>query len=212
MSVPPETSRKPWPANAAAKADAFSTTRSRVATELGLSGLGEGDRLGGDDVFERAALEAGKDRAVDLLGQVLAAENGAAAWTAQGLVRGEGHHVGHADRVRVRAAGDQPGRMGGVEHEVGADRVGDLPEGQRVDDAGVGGGAGDDQGRLLRLGQVGDLVEVDDLARIGLVVRRGGHAVGDEAPELRDDGGRRAVGQVTPVVEPHGQDGGPGFE
>ena len=86
------------------------------------------------------------------------------------------------------------------------DRVGDLAEGQGVDDPGVGRRAGHDQGGLLRLGQVGHLVEVDDLAGVRLVVRLGRHAVGDEAPELRDDGGGRAVGQVAAVVEPHGQD------
>ena len=42
------------------------------------------------------------------------------------------------------AAGDEPGDVRGVEHEQRADLVGDLAERARVDDARVGGGAGDD--------------------------------------------------------------------
>ena len=45
------------------------------------------------------------------------------------------------------------------------DLVGDLAERLRVDDPGVGGGAGHDQLGPLALGQVGHLVEVDELAR-----------------------------------------------
>ena len=178
-----------------------------VLAELRPGRLGEGHRLGRDDVLERAALQAREDGAVDLLGQVGAAQDGAAPGAAQRLVGREGDHVGHADRARVGAAGDQAGRVGGVEHEQGPDRVGDLPERQRVDDAGVGGGAGHDERGLLALGQVGHLVEVDDLARVARVVGGRGHPVGDEPPDLGGDGGRRAVGEVAAVVEPHGQNG-----
>ena len=88
-----------------------------------------------------------------------------------------------------------------------ADRVGDLPERLRVDDPRVGGGPGHDQLGPLALGQVGHLVEVDDLARpVGVVAGRG-HAVGHEAPDLARDRGRRAVGEVAALVEPHGQHG-----
>ena len=104
-------------------------------------------------------------------------------------------------------AGDEAGRVGGVEHEPGPHRVGDLAEGQRVDDPGVGGRAGHDQRGPLAAGQVGHLVEVDDLARLVRVVGGRRHPVGDEAPDLGGDAGRRAVGQVAAVVEPHGQDG-----
>ena len=93
-----------------------------------------------------------------------------------------------------------------------AHRVGDLPEGPGVDDAGVGGGAGHDEVRLLALGQVGHLVEVDDLAGPSGIVAGRRDAVGHEAPDLRGDRGRRAVGQVAAVVEPHGQDGGARLE
>ena len=82
---------------------------------------------------------------------------------AQGLVGGEGDDVGVGHRVRVDAAGDEPGDVGGVEHEQRADLVGDLAQGRRVDDAGVGGGAGDDQLGPLGQGQVADLVVVEAL-------------------------------------------------
>ena len=58
-----------------------------------------------------------------------------------------------------------PAGMGDVEHELGAHRVGDLPEGLGVDEAGIGGGAGHDELGALALGDVGHLVEVDGLAR-----------------------------------------------
>ena len=159
-----------------------------VLAELRPRRLGEGHRLGRDDVLERTALEPREHGAVDLLGQVLPAEDGAPAWAAQRLVRRERDDVGHTHGVRVGPSGDEPGRVGGVEHEERPHGVGDLAEGVRVDDAGVGRRARHDQGRLLRLGQVGHLVEVDDLTGVRLVRRRRGHPVGDEAPELRDDG------------------------
>ena len=109
----------------------MATTWAAYVAELGPGRLGEGHRLGRDDVLERSALEAGEDGAVDLLGQVGPAQDGAAAGAAQRLVGGQRHHVGHADRARVGTAGDEAGRVGGVEHEEGAHRVGDLPEGLR---------------------------------------------------------------------------------
>ena len=46
--------------------------------------LAEGDRLGGDDMHQRAALQAGEDRRVDLLGdRLVVGEDHAAARAAQ---------------------------------------------------------------------------------------------------------------------------------
>ena len=95
-------------------------------------------------------------------------QDAAAAGAAQRLVGGEGDDVRVGHRVRVDAAGDQPGDVGGVEHEQRADLVGDLAERRRVDDARVGGGAGDDHLRLVLLGEVADLVEVDALVGLGV--------------------------------------------
>ena len=130
--------------------------------------------LGRDDVVERAALQAGEHRLVDRLGQLGGAEDRAATRAPEGLVGGEGHDVGAVvHRVRVLPAGDEPGDVGGVEHEERADLVGDVAERLRVDDARVGGGAGDDDLRAVLEGGVAHLVEVD-----ALVARR--HAVGHE--------------------------------
>ena len=102
-------------------------------------------------------------------------------------------------RVGVGAAGDEAGDVGGVEDEQGADLVADVAEGLGVDDAGVGGGAGDDHLGPLGLGQVADLVVVEALVALG-------HAVGDEPVELPADVDRRAVGEVAALVEAHAQD------
>src|SRR5690606_25819034 len=115
---------------------------------------------GRDDVVERSALRAGEHRLVDGRGVLGPAEDAPAARAAQRLVGGEGHDVGVGDRVGVGAAGDQPGDVGGIEHEQGADLVGDLPERCGVDDPRVGGGAGDDDLGPVLLGQLTDLVEV----------------------------------------------------
>ncbi len=165
----------------------------------------EGHRLGRDHVLEGPTLETGEDGAIDVRRQLGPAQDGAAAGTAQGLVGGEGDHVGERRRIGVRSTRDEPGRMGGVAEEPGADLVGDRPEGLGVDGAGVGGGPGHDHLGTLGPGQLGDLVEVDALPRSVGPGRR--HAVGDEAVALAAEVHRRAVGEVAALVEPHGQHG-----
>ena len=105
----------------------------------------------------------------------------------------------HGHRVGVDAAGDQAGDVGGVEHEQGADLVGDRAERLGVDDPRVGGGAGDDQLGPVLERQVADLVEVD-----ALVARR--HAVGHEVVEPAAGVDRRAVGEVAALVEAQAED------
>ena len=120
--------------------------RMRVSLELGRQRLVEGDRLGGDDVHQRPALEAGKDRRVDLLGEVLVVgQDHAAARAAQGLVGGRGDDMGVRERRGMRAARDQPGEMGDVDDEIGADRVADRAEALEVPVARIGRAAGDDR-------------------------------------------------------------------
>ena len=170
LSVPPETSRNPSAASAAPSAAALATTAAAYVPEFGTGGLGEGHRLGRNDVLEGPTLETGEDGAVDLLGQLGPAQDGATPGPAQRLVGGERHHVGHPDRAGMDTAGDEAGRVRGVEHEEGAHGVGDLPERHRIDRPGVRGRAGHNQRGLLALGQVRHLVEVDDLARLAVVV------------------------------------------
>uniref|UniRef100_A0A0N4ZIZ9 PE-PGRS family protein n=1 Tax=Parastrongyloides trichosuri TaxID=131310 RepID=A0A0N4ZIZ9_PARTI len=71
-----------------------------VGLELRLQRFLEGHGLGGDDVLQRAALQAGEDGRVDLLRDVgVVGQDHAAAWTAQGLVGGGGDDVGVRHRV-----------------------------------------------------------------------------------------------------------------
>jgi hypothetical protein len=45
--------------------------------------------------------------------------------------------MGMAERAGMDAARHQPGEMGHVDHQIGADAVGDRPEAGEVDHAGV---------------------------------------------------------------------------
>ena len=83
----------------------------RVDLEVGAKRLAEGDRLRGDHMHQRPALQAGEDRGVDLLRHLLVVgEDQAAARAAQRLVRRRGHDMRMRDRRRMRAAGDEARR------------------------------------------------------------------------------------------------------
>ena len=120
-----------------------------VGGEVLAHGLLEADGLGGDDVLQRAALRAGEDGLVDGLGVLLAAEDEAAAGAAQRLVGGGGDHVGIGHGAHVLARSHEAGDVGHVHHQHRAHFIGDLAELGKVDGAGVGAGAGDDQFRLV---------------------------------------------------------------
>ena len=72
--------------------------RPGVVGERRVGGLGEGDRLGRDDVVEGPALEAGEDGLVDGGGVLGAAQDGTAPGAAQGLVGGEGGPMSRSTR------------------------------------------------------------------------------------------------------------------
>src|SRR5579883_3166266 len=149
--------------------------RARIVLEGRLQRLAEGDRLGGDGVHERPALEAGEDGAVDAGADLrILADDHAAARAAQGLVRRRRHDMGVRQRARIDAAGDEPGEMRHVHHEIGADLVGDPAEAREVDDPRIGGAAGDDELRPLFARQSLHFLEVD--ARVVAA-----DAVGDDA-------------------------------
>ena len=201
LSVPPDTRRRPRVARPSASAGGVGDDARRVVLELRLRSLEEAHRLGRDHVVVRAALEPGEHRLVDPLGELLGAQDRRRPRAAQGLVRRERHDVGaQLDGVRVLAAGDEAGDVGGVEQEQRADLVGDGAQRLRVDDARVGGGAGDDQLRPVLERQVAQRVHVDAL--VGLR-----DAVGHEPvqPARRVD--RRAVGEVAALVEAQAEHG-----
>ena len=79
------------------------------------------NRFRGDDVHERAALDAGKNGGVDLLRELLLAHDDAAARTAQTFVRRGGDEVRVRNRARMLAAGDEPGDVRHVDEKNRAD-------------------------------------------------------------------------------------------
>ena len=197
--MPPVRTSTPPAMSSAANACAFAIVRrwrSRNGSELAIR---ERDRLGGDHVHERAALLAGEDGAVDVLGELLAAEDHAAARAAERLVDRRRDDVGVRDRARVLAGGDQAREMGHVDEEEGADRVGDLAERGEVEVARIGRPAGDDHLRLVLVGEPLDLLHVAAQVLAPDVV-------GDDVVELARDVQLHPVGQVAAVVERHPHD------
>ena len=190
VSVPPETRSKPERRQHLAQRLGVLHHGARVGLELRPQRLAERHRLGGDDVHQRAALHAGEDGRVDLLGEVLlVGEDHGAARAAQGLVRGRGDDVRVRERRGMRAAGDQPGEVRHVDHQVGADLVGDLAEGGEVDDARIGAAAGDDHLRPVLAREAPHLVHVD-------AVVLAAHRVGHHLEPLARQVDRRAVRQM----------------
>ena len=64
-------------------------------------------------------------------------------------------------RVGVLAGGDEAGEVGHVDHQLGADGVGNRAEGGEIELAGVGRPAGDDQLGPVLVGEPLDLLHVD---------------------------------------------------
>ena len=88
------------------------------------------------------------------------------------------------------AAGDEAGKVRHVDHQLGADAVGDLAEGAEVDDARIGRAAGDDHLRLVLLRQLAHLLHVD-----AVVVAA--HAIGHRLEPLARHVDRRAVAEMA---------------
>ena len=135
LSVPPDTMRKPSSASAAASARALTTMSAAYCWNSGCVGLVERDRLRRDHVHQRPALQTGEHRLVDGRRVLLAAQDRAGARAAQRLVGRERDDVGVRDRRRVRAPGDEPRDVRGVDQQQRADLVGDRAERLEVDDA-----------------------------------------------------------------------------
>ena len=117
-----------------------------IGLELGLEGLAQGHRLGGDDVLQGAALGAGEDGGVDALDDILVVrQNQAAAGAAQRLVGRGGDHVGVGHGALVLAACDKTRNVRHIDHQHRAVAVGDLGQLLKVDGAGIGRCTGDQQ-------------------------------------------------------------------
>ena len=143
----------------------------RVVPEFRLHRFQKADRLGRDDVDQRAALHPGKHDLVDGGGKFLLAQDHAGARSAQSLVRGRGDDVRMRHGRRMHASGNQSGEMRHVDQVERADFVGDLPHAGKIDDARIGAAPADDQLRTLLLGQLLQFVVVDGFGFFGHAVR-----------------------------------------
>ena len=74
---------------------------------------------------------------------------------------GAGDDVGVEAGVGVKTGGDEAGIVSHVDQEERAHAVGDFTEAGKVDDAGVGGGSGDDHFGLVLFGEAFDFAVVD---------------------------------------------------
>ena len=122
-----------------------------------------------------------------------------AARAAEGLVGGRRGDVRVRDRRRVQAGRDQPGEVRHVDHEAGADLVGDRPEALEVELPRVGGPAGDDHLRPVLAGQPLDLVHVDQAVALA-------HLVGHDLEHLARVVDLHAVGEVAAVGQAEAED------
>ena len=98
--------------------------------------------------------------------------------------------MGVRERARMHAAGNQPGEMRHVDHQIGADRVGNLAEAAEIDDARIGRAAGDDHFGPVLARELLHLLEVD-------AVIIAPHAVGHDLEPLARHVDRRAMGQMA---------------
>ena len=160
--------------------------------------LGQRDGLAGHRVHERPALQEREDGLVQGLRVLRLRDEHAAARAAQDLVRREGDDVGVRHRAGDGLAGDEPDEVRGVDPELRADLVGDLAELREVDEARVGGGAGDDHLRPVLEREVAHLVVVD-----AAVVLADG--VGHRLEPLAREADLGAVREVPAVRQGHRQ-------
>ena len=98
-----------------------------------------------------------------------------------------------------QVGGDQAGEMRHVHHEIRADLVGHTADAGKVDEARIGGTAGDDQLWLLRARQPLQLLIVQQSVIAPNAVLHGAEPFAGQV-------GRRAMGQVAAGGEAHAED------
>ena len=146
-------------------------------------------------MHQRTALKPREDGGIDLLGhRLVIGQDHAAARAAQRFVGGGGGHMRMRHRRWVHTAGNQAGNMGHVDHQPGADTVGDFAEPLPVPDARIGRAAGQDQ---LRLGFVSLLFNRIHVEQMVIFAHTVGHDVEPFAAHID----RRTVGQMTARIE-----------
>ena len=125
-----------------------------VFGEGGVKRFEKGNRLRGNHLHQRPALDAGEDGGVEFFLQrfVGAREDQPAARPAQGFVGGGGDDVGNRYRVRRKPRGDKACDVRHIDHEIRADAVGNFAKALQIQHLRVGGETGDDHLRLVLLG------------------------------------------------------------
>ena len=124
-----------------------------------------------NDVLKRAALRTRENRLVDGFGVFFAAENHAAARTAQRLMRRCRDDVGIRYGIRMQPGGDQARNMRHIHHQIGAALFGDLCEFGKINDAGIGACARHNQLGPVLHRQRTDGVIINPVRRIVYAVR-----------------------------------------
>ena len=198
--MPPVTSVAPRRSRPSASARALSTMRLRVVAEPGRRASASATALAAITCGSGTA-EHHRAAAVDCSASVVVAQHHAAARAAQRLVRGGGDDLGVRHRVEVAGedlARDQAGEVRHVDHERGADLVGDLPHDPEVHQPRVGGVAGHDDQRPELAGGGAQRVVVEQAGRrVGAVAALVEHLAGDVRAE--------AVGEVAARVQGHAE-------
>ena len=102
------------------------------------------------------------------------------------------------------AARDQSGDVRHVDEKKRADRVGDLPEPRKIEDARISRSAGCDHGRAHFLGLLRERVVIDLLRLLA-------HAVLGDLVKFAGKIRRMPMGEMAAVGQVHGQDPSPGL-
>ena len=158
----------------------------------------ETDCFGGDDVFERTALDAGEHLRINFLGESLAAKDQSAARAAQGLMGGGGDKISMFHRTGMDPGGNEAGDVRDVRQQVCADFASDLAHALEINGARIGAGTDSDHLRLVFTRHLGELVVIDALVVFA-------DAVMDDLKEFTGEIGLVAVRQMAPVRKVHGQ-------
>ena len=123
----------------------------------------------------------------------------AAARASERLVGRGGGDMGMREGGGVDAGCHKACEMGHIDMENGADLVGDLPEAGEIDDARIGGTAGDDHLGTVLLRQSFHLGKVDK-------VRVRTHAILDGVEPFAGKIGPGAMGEMAAGIEAHAED------
>ena len=172
----------------------------RVLFELGLQRFFKRYGFGGDDVHQRAALQAWEDGGIQrFFVGIVTAQNHTAARTAQGFVGGGGDEVAEWYRVGIFATGNQAGVVRHIDKEICTHFIGDFAEFRPVDLQRVGRCAGHNHFGFVFKRQAFDFGIVENFIFI--------QTISNGIVEFAGNIDAGTVGQVAAVCQRHAQNG-----